>query len=236
MDNPDEQLSAHRARIDQVDELLSQLLIARSQVISDVAKLKAKHWPNSCHIRPAREGQMHRDVVQRFRGTEFSPRTGLAMWRQLIGGSTHMESPLNVTYLNPYPEHRFMAREYFGVQIGARHAPTFTDALEDIRNGSSNILILPHPESHAWWRDYSSFHSTGLRVFASLPVETGILPKDCTPAIAMATVNPEDSGDDISYFVTQDGGLEIVDRFVTERSGATFIGAHAHPITLRSGV
>ena len=85
MDSPEEQLLAHRARIDQVDELIAQLLIARTQVIGDVAKLKAANWPNACHIRPAREGQMHRALVQRFRGTDFSTRTALAIWRQLIG-------------------------------------------------------------------------------------------------------------------------------------------------------
>ncbi|MFZ4541680.1 MAG: chorismate mutase [Rickettsiales bacterium] len=56
MENPDEKLNALRARIDATDEQLAELLISRIGIINEVAKLKAEHWPNSCHIRPGREG------------------------------------------------------------------------------------------------------------------------------------------------------------------------------------
>lgn len=233
MEKAKQQLQEFRGYIDEIDELLAKLLVVRTQVVKNVADLKSKHWPGTCHIRPAREGQMHEKMVARFTDTEVPPRMALAIWRQLIGGSTHLESPLNITYLRSYPQHRFLAREYFGVQIGARDAAGMTEALADIRGGESNILVLPHPESHSWWTDSMNLLAAGLRIFAYIPVETGILPADTTPAVALAAVKPEDSGKDVSYFVNATtGALEIVDKFVSEREGAIFLGAHPKPISL----
>ena len=234
MDAPEQKLQGFRARIDALDESIAQLLIERVGVIREVAALKAAHWPKACHIRPAREGQMHRAMAQRFSGTGFPARMALAIWRQLIGGSTHLESPLNVTYLDAYPEHRFLAREYFGVQIGATHAATITDALATLASGKSNILILP--ANTDWARDAATLHAAGLRIFAALPVEAENLPTDCTAALALAALTPENSGDDISYFLNGDGTLKTVDGFITTRGDATFLGAHPRPISLNAGV
>lgn len=233
MEKPEDKLQYYRNQIDEVDELLARLLVGRMEVIRRVGQLKKENWPNACHIRPAREGQMHHKIADRFKGTGFPPQLGVALWRLLIGGSTHLESPLNVSYLRAYPEHRFFAREYFGVQSGARAVGTLSEALGDLRAGLSNIVVLPSPESNSWWMDSNLLLAMNLRIFAALPVDFGTLPADCTPAIALSTVTPEDSGDDISYFINADGGLEIVTGFVTERTGATFLGAHPAPLTLK---
>ena len=101
----------------------AEALIARAAVVRDVAELKAQHWPAACHIRPGREGQMHQAIARRFTGTGFPPLTALSIWRQLIGGSTQIESPLAAVVIEP--DHRFLAREYFGLQVStsvAAHA------------------------------------------------------------------------------------------------------------------
>lgn len=233
MTTPDEQLLKLRGYIDQADELIAQLLIARCEIVSQVAALKAAYWPNKCHIRSGREGRQHRWVEGRFKDTAATPRMALAIWRQLIGGSTNIESPLGITYLGSYPEHRFLAREYFGVEINATRAATLIDAVDTLHRKQSNIMILPHPESASWWQDIGTYAASGLRIFAALPVDSGMLPADCTPAVALAAITPEDSGDDLSYFVSlSGGGLQIVDGFTTQREAAVFIGAHPRPIRL----
>ncbi len=230
MTTPEERLQELRGYIDQADELIAQLLIARTEIIATVAELKRENWPSNCHLRPGREGCMHRAMTERFEGTLVSKRMALALWRQLIGGSTQIESPLSVTYLGNYPEHRFFAREYFGFQVATTKATTLLDAVDTIHRRQSNILVLPHPESSSWWQNIGSYSASNLRIFAAIPADAGILPSDCTSAVALADVTPEPSGDDISYFVTLDGALEIVDGFVTKRDGAIFIGAHPRPL------
>lgn len=226
---PEEQLAILRARIDAKDEELAQLFISRIGIIREVAKLKGEHWPNNCHIRPGREGQMHHAIARRFTGSDFPPLAALAIWRQLIGASTHIESPLNVVTLVAHPEHAWLAREYFGLQIGAQLAPTLVDALAHLRNGPSNILILPAPsETNDWWKGAEGIRAADLAIFAMLPVVSDNLPQGSQPAVALAKLDPEDSGDDISYHVHE---KELIVRpgFHPDEPGI-FLGAHPRAI------
>lgn len=227
---PEEQLAQHRGRIDALDEKLSALLIERIGIIGEVAELKAKHWPNSCHIRPGREGQMHAAIAGRFANSPFPPLAALAIWRQLIGASTHLESPLNVVSLAAHPEHAWMAREYFGVQVGEQLASSLVDALAHIRNGSSNIVILPHPEQDEWWKGAEAIRAAEVSIFAYLPVVGNNLPQGAMPAVALAKLTPEDSGDDISYHV-ENKELIVRPGFHPDEAGI-FLGAHPRAIHL----
>ena len=236
MPTPEQQLQSLRDRIDATDESIIRLLIERIGIIREVAVLKAKNWPNACHIRSGREGRMHQALAKRFEGTGFPPLMALAIWRQLIGGSTHVESPLNVTYLAQFPEHQFLAREYFGVQISARKTETLVEACAECAVGKSNILILPTPRESDWWRNGAQLVQHGLFIFASLPVTEENFPHDATRAVALAPVTPENSGDDISYFLTTTGELAIIDGFTTNHDASLFLGAHPRPIRLPIGV
>lgn len=236
METPEQKLQVLRNRIDTIDDALGKLFIQRIRIIREVAELKAANWPNRCHIRPGREGEMHRAIADRYKMTDFPPLMALAMWRQLIGGSTHLESPLNVSYLAEFPEHQFLAREYFGIQVGATKTATLEDAVQSFVDGKSNILILPTPRVGDWWRQADLLLKHGLYIFAALPVAENNAPHDTVKAIALAPIVPEDSGDDISYFLSSAGALEIVDGFTTTHNDSTFLGAHPRPILLDSGV
>jgi chorismate mutase len=230
MTAPEQKLTGFRARIDALDEQLARLLIERTGIIHEVAALKRENWPGACHIRPGREGEMHRALAARFAGTAFPVRGALAIWRQLIGASTHLESPLNAVFLVEHPHHAWLAREYFGVQVGINASATLKDALAPIASGKSNLLILPAPTQSDWWRDAQTLREAGLSVFAALPV-IDPLPEGAQPAVALAAVTPEPSGDDISYFV-QNGKLIVQDGFKNSHEDAVFLGAHPRPITL----
>jgi chorismate mutase len=231
MTTPEEQLAALRAQIDATDQTIGELLISRVGIIHQVAALKAANWPNNCHIRPGREGQMHQKIAQRFNGTAFPPLAALAIWRQLIGASTHLESPLNITTLDAHPEHLWLAREYFGVQIGLEPAFSMVDALSHMRMGSSNILILPCPQTNEWWKAAEAMRAAGLFIFASLPVVGNNLPNGTLSAVALAKVAPEPSGDDVSYHVTN-GILNIYSDFNDDAGEGIFLGAHPRAISL----
>lgn len=198
--SPAEQLAVFRARIDALDETLAQLLIERTSIIHEVAALKRANWPSSNHIRPGREGQMHFAIAKRFAGTDIPPAAALAIWRQLIGAATQLESPLTSVFLAHEIHHAWLAREYFGVGVGLIPETSLADALETIEQGKGNILLLPAAEQGDWWVDAALFRSHGLAVFASLPVTDAPLPQDAS-ALALAKITPEPSGDDISYVV-----------------------------------
>ncbi len=195
--SPAERLASCRQRIDAIDEQITQLLLDRTGIIREVGELKAVHWPGSCHIRPAREGQMHEAITARFTGTDIPPIAALAIWRQMIGAATTLESPLSVVSLVHQPHHAWLAREYFGAGVGNHTEQSLVEMLDTVAQGTANIVLLP--ASGDWWRDAGLFAHHGLSIFATLPVSTLPLPQGATPALALAAVQPEPSGNDISY-------------------------------------
>ena len=199
--SPAERLAAFRARIDAMDEQIARLLLERTTIIREVAALKAEHWPGCNHIRPAREGQMHEAIAKRFAGSDIPPIAALAIWRQMIGAATSLESPLSVVSLVHEPHHAWLAREYFGAGVGNRTDTSIADALDTMQRGEANILLLPSAAASDWWRDATLFTSHKLAIFATLPVSTQPLPHGATPALALAPVKPEPSGNDTSYLV-----------------------------------
>lgn len=199
--SPAERLAGFRNRIDGLDEQIAALLLERSTVVREVAALKGEHWPSPCHIRPAREGQMHEAVAKRFAGTDIPPIAALAIWRQMIGAATSLESPLNAVSLAHQPHHGWLAREYFGAGTGNRSEASLADMLDVLKAGDCNVLLLPDAAGSDWWRDAALFKSNGLSIFATLPVTTQPLPNGEAPALALATVSPEPSGNDTSYVV-----------------------------------
>jgi len=230
MDSAEQKLQQLRDRIDATDEALAQLFISRIGIIREVAVLKAANWPKACHIRPGREGQMHRAITKRYTGTGFPARMALAIWRQLIGGSTHVESPLNISYGVDFPEHYWLGREYFGLQIGATQMANLEEGIAQIKSGKSNILLLPSDTTAPCWPMAKTLVDAGLFIFAALPVEQEKLPNGQRAALALAPLTPEDSGDDISYFLNAQGKVETVDGFTTTHGDAIFLGAHPRPI------
>lgn len=199
--SPAERLAGYRARIDALDDQITELLFARSAVVREVAALKGQHWPGPCHIRPAREGQMHEAIAKRFAGTDIPPIAALSIWRQLIGASTNLESPLTCVSLAQHPHHAWLAREYFGLGVGNRSDVMLADAIDTIQRGEANILLLPDAAGSDWWRDAALFASNGLRLFATLPVSTMPLPHGEVAAMALSQLSPEPSGNDTSYVV-----------------------------------
>jgi len=234
MDIPkaESELAKLRGEIDSIDRQIIALLKTRIGVVAHVAKLKQAIWPGRCHIRPGRESQMHHTMYDAFSGSDFLPEAAVAIWRHIISASTHIESPLYVATSDTL---KHLAQGYFGDYVNHvawNSGPIPTDA---------TIAILPFPASAnaALWQDFIKDNPTW-RVFASLPV---VLKGSAPQALALAPLQAEPSGDDVSYFIsaqlpehaTQLAHLNrwviwSIPGFVTEHEGAQFIGAHGIPI------
>lgn len=200
-DSPEKQLAAHRARIDALDDEIIARIHERTETVKQVATLKNQHWKSDCHIRPGREGRMHARIAGLFAKEDFSARAALAIWRQMIGASTHIESPLTIATLSSHPSHHWLAREYFGVQVHPLVSKSVADMLACMAEKKCNLLVLPKPTVLAdWWATLPQT-APNLRIFATLPLVEDTLPPGVQPALALAAITPEDSGDDISYFL-----------------------------------
>lgn len=228
MTTPEQKLADARARIDAIDDTLSKLMLERIEIVAEVGTLKNAHWPRDCHIRPGREARMHRWVVERFRGTKFSTRAAFLIWRQLIGASTTIESPIKVAILQE--EHRSRARNYFGANAKITVYPSLAEVAASIRSKATTVVLLPADLPAGWWDALPE----DFRIFTQLP----ILARDQSwlPTLnALAAIDPEPSGEDVSFYVV-DGALKTLDGFITPDAanlqGARWLGASAKPIGL----
>lgn len=230
------QLEAHRARIDTLDDSIIKLLHERTGIVKEVGALKSQNWPNNCHIRPGREGRMHRAIAERFKNADFSVKAAVSIWRQIIGASTNVESPLSVAYYNRTPHHAWLAREYFGVQIQHTGFDKLEDALAAINDNTCNVLFMPMPaaDNVQHWKIVVN-RAPALKIFATLPVMDSPLPGNVEPALALSAIAPEDSGDDTSYYLLPASHtIRMLDGFVPPSapaaqalgSNAVFLGAH----------
>jgi chorismate mutase len=226
MTTPEQKLADARARIDAIDETLARLLLERIEIVAEVGALKNATWPRDCHIRPGREAKMHRKVVEWFCGTKFSTRAALLIWRQLIGASTALESPLKIAVMSG--EHRPRARNYFGANAQITICASLTEVATKLADKTCTIALLPATLPTGWWDCLPA----DFRIFTQLP----ILERDMAwlPTLnALAAIDPEPSGDDVSFYVVN-GELKTLDGFVPPETanleGARFLGTSAKPI------
>jgi chorismate mutase len=226
MSTPEQKLADARARIDAIDDTLMKLLLERIEIVAEVGALKNATWPRDCHIRPGREAKMHRSVIARFRGTKFSTRAALLIWRQIIGASTALESPLKIAILSA--DHRPRARNYFGANAQITQFNSFAEIGAALTAKTCTIALLPADLADGWWDSLPE----NFRIFTQLP----ILARDMAwlPTLnALAAIDPEPSGEDVSFYVVN-GELKIFEGFVPPDAAnlpnARFLGTSAKPI------
>ncbi len=226
MENPEQKLAAFRARIDAIDDTMTQLLMERTLIVEQVGVLKNANWPRDCHIRPGREAKMHRYIIERFRGSNFSTRAALLIWRQIIGASTALESPLKIAVLSA--DHRPRARNYFGANALVTLCASLADVAAKLADKTSTIALLPAAMDAGWWDALPEPY----RIFTQLPILAED-EKNLPILYALAAIDPEPSGDDVSFYVV-DGALKTLDGFVPPDAanlpGARWFGASAKPI------
>lgn len=188
-----------RAEIDAVDDQIISLLKARMGIIHRVSALKRVHTPAACHIRPGREGEMHRHIAGAFTDTDFPVASALTIWRQIIGASTHLESPITVALGGSEEGLSWHAREYFGRPVRCLRTGSVAESLAAVREKRATIALLPAPSAQhvsMWNVLVSDGH---LRVFAALPV--ALCEGELPAAYAVADVQNESTGNDTSLLV-----------------------------------
>src|ERR1700749_3216047 len=96
-------LSALRARLDRLDDEIHDMLMERALVVESVAR---SGKPSA--FRPGREAVILRRLLARHAG-RLPPRTLVRMWRELLAGTTAMQSAVTIAAVGTEP----IAREHF---------------------------------------------------------------------------------------------------------------------------
>lgn len=200
-------LDGLRDEIDAIDREITDLLLARCRIVAKVGKLKEDQEITGSYIRPRREAVMLRDLIGRFAGTRFPRGAVVAIWRAIIGASTAMESPLNLSVLTDGGDDtpHWLAREYFGAFLPSAMHTQASAVLADIARNQHTIGVVPlspGSQSPCWWEELAETREdTRPIIFACLPFMASSGEPSLPLALAMGRVELMPSGDDHTLFV-----------------------------------
>lgn len=208
--NPDKQALADlRARIDQVDGAIHDLLRDRAEIIDHVKKLKGKQH---LHIRPGREAQMLRALTARPQG-KLPEGLVVRIWREIISSFTLSEGAFKVGVYSPAtgPDLWDLARDHYGSFTPLIEQPSAAAAIKALQSNKVSIAVVPPPsqsDKDSWWQLLANDKKNVLTVFACLPFEPlkagrSNARKSAPMGLVVGKLYPELTGDDRSMLALQ---------------------------------
>ena len=135
-------LTALRARLDELDDKIHDLLKDRARVVESVARSG-----KAAAFRPGREAAILRRLLSRHSG-KLPPRTLVRMWREMLAGTTAMQSAVTVAVFEPDRRPATIvaiAREHFGFLTPVVRHSSVASALNAVRTGAASVAVLPFP-------------------------------------------------------------------------------------------
>lgn len=207
--NIQHELQAFRGQIDALDDKIIALLKERIGIVGKVGEYKRRHFPGQCPIRAGREADLVRRIAKEFEGSAMLPASAAAIWRTLIAASIMHEAPLPVSVYcaDANQDFYWLAREYFGLFAPTSKQPHVKRVIGDVMDGKAAVGIVPALHSHDssyWWTNLATRQENQPKIFACLPfIYHGAPGRDAARCLAIAKVQPEETGDDRSIFVIE---------------------------------
>lgn len=195
-------LEAVRARIDAIDAQLLTLVDERAGLAVQVAAAKAAAGEaDKFALRPGREAQLLRSLLARPRGAA-RPSLVVRIWRELIGDSLSRQGPFQISVFGGRDSGRAVegARLRFGAAPALRQVAKPEDAIAAAKT-LGGVAVLALSSDTPWWGRLLA--EPRLKVFAALPCLAGWGP---LAALAVAEVEVEPTGADLTYWVTDAAG------------------------------
>jgi chorismate mutase/prephenate dehydratase len=142
-DKPAPELGRIRARIDEVDAALQELLSERAQLAQRVGISKHADGRTVDFYRPEREAEVLRAAIARNKGP-LRDEEILRLFREIMSACLAQQEPLKVAFLGP--EGTFTQQavfKQFGHSVRALALPTIEDVFHEVEAGSADFGIVP---------------------------------------------------------------------------------------------
>lgn len=226
---PTGELAALRTELDRIDDAIHDLLMQRAEVVERVATSgKASAY------RPGREAAIIRRLLARHSG-KLPPQTLVRIWRELLAGTTAMQSSYRVAVCQADAAAGFIqaAREHFGALTPVHAYRSPAQALAEVSAGTASVAVLPMPSETekpgaAWWTALLHHDSPRIHVVGRLPFWAR-RPEGAASvqALVIAAAAPDPSGRDRSLL-----GLEVDLDVSRDRLTATVTASGFSPATV----
>jgi chorismate mutase/prephenate dehydratase len=141
-----------RQDIDAIDSAIHDLIVARGAIVEDIRKIKKDAGPA---LRPGREAMILRRLAAKHQGAFPLPAL-VCLWREMMGGFTHMQQPFSGAVHAPAGNDRLirLARDHYGSLTTLSAMPSASACIRAVAEGAVEIAILPVPadgEDESWW-------------------------------------------------------------------------------------
>ncbi len=217
-------LPALRAELDRIDDTIHDLLMERAKVVEQVARSG-----KAAAFRPGREASIIRRLVGRHGGS-LPAHTLFGMWREMLAGTTAMQSPVIVAVCETEASGGMtqMAREHFGSMTPIRVHSASARALTEVSNGTASVAVMPFPsETDRWWTSLLN-REPRFYIIARLPFWTRRAEGAPTvQAVVVATSAPDPSGSDRTFLC-----LELEQEVSRTRIVSALTAANLKPDTM----
>ena len=193
-------LDSVRARIDDIDDRLLELLDERAELARSVAEAKRAEIAPAAPafgLRPDREAQIIRRLLGAPRRAA-SPALVIRVWRELMAESLRRQGPFQLTVWGGKASERTV--ELARLRFGAAPPLTLVDAPEAAiaaARAPGGVAVLALDGGPPWWGRMLA--EPRVKVFAALPCLNAWGPRS---ALALADVPVEPTGADDTFWVT----------------------------------
>ncbi len=136
-------LTEIRARIDDIDAQIQDLITKRATLAKDVAQAKYAEEPNPNFYRPEREAEVLRKVVERNQGPlDNEPMTHI--FREIMSACLALQKQLAVAFLGPEGTYSHTAvHKHFGHAVNLRPLPTIDEVFREVEAGTAYYGLVP---------------------------------------------------------------------------------------------
>jgi chorismate mutase/prephenate dehydratase len=139
----DPRLDEIRARIDEIDRRLLDLISERAALAAEVAEVKRASGGQVTFYRPEREVQ----IIKAVKAANKGPLSGeeiARLFREIMSACLALEQPLNIAYLGP--EGTFTqtaALKQFGHSVLTQPLDGIDDVFREVEAGTANYGVVP---------------------------------------------------------------------------------------------
>lgn len=145
----DPELKRARARIDELDRRIQELISGRARIAQEIRFIKTRLGGTAAandHYRPAREAEVLRLAMTRNQKLKspLSDQVMARLMREIMSACRALESPLTVGYLGPEGTYTQAAvYKQFGHAVQARAAAAIDEIFRDVESGSAAYGVVP---------------------------------------------------------------------------------------------
>ncbi len=199
-----DEMSAWRAGIDQIDNQILDLLRARLDLAMSVGAAKAG---GGLAWRPAREAQLFARLAARA-GAHMPPLAVERIWSTIIAQSLQAQGPAFLVLPQNAPHLHALARTFFGL-LPLRMVGDESAALDLVASKVGAIAVLPAPAHNVhWWTALTqNGDHGGFGVRAALPRFEN---QGGAAAYAIARAPEEKSGADTAWYVIDSAAADHI--------------------------